>query len=364
MNVPNPTHQSPAEAQFAVVPSMSGTKLRPPQPHGTFRLERHLLPGAMRGALASDVRAGFTATPKQLPPKWFYDARGSRLFQQITTLPEYYPARRERQILRERASEIADLSRAETLIELGSGASAKTRLLLDALTAEGTLARFVPFDVDETVLRAAAQELVTVYPRLQVHAVVGDFEAHLAHLPRRGRRLIAFLGGTIGNLLPPPRIRLLSELAAQMTVGDHLLLGTDMLKDKAMMVAAYDDRAGITAAFNRNVLRVLQRELDAEVDPDAFQHVAVWNSDAEWIEMRLRSTRDQVVRVLDLEVQFAAGEDLRTEISAKFRPEGIHRELEAANLTAIRSWTDPAGDYTLTLAIPQVPRPLHSEAAP
>jgi L-histidine N-alpha-methyltransferase len=313
-------------------------------------VDRHLAPSSMRVALEADVRAGLTATPKTLPPKWFYDARGSVLFDQITRLPEYYPFRCERAILVARAGEIVELSGADTLIELGSGTSEKTRLLLAALHEAGTLRRFVPFDVDETVLLQASREIGAAYPDVAVHAVVGDFEHHLPLLPRGGRRLIAFLGGTIGNLLPGQRAEFLRTLAQSMASGDSLLVGTDLVKDEQRLVRAYDDQAGVTAQFNLNVLNVLNRELGSDLDVEAFAHVAAWCAEDEWIEMRLRSLRPQVARVLDLEVHFAEGEQIRTEISAKFRPAGIAGELAAAGLTVTRFWTDADGDFGLSLA--------------
>jgi L-histidine N-alpha-methyltransferase len=319
------------------------------------RRERHLAASAMREALEADVRAGLSATPKTLPPKWFYDARGSRLFEAITTLAEYYPTRRERAILQAHATDIAELSAADTLVELGSGTSEKTRLLLDALQQGGMLRRYVPVDVDETVLAAASEAVAGEYPAIEVHAVVGDFEHHLPLLPAGGRRLVAFLGGTIGNLLPGQRGRFLRTLARSLARGDSLLLGTDLVKDPVRLVAAYDDAAGVTAEFNRNVLHVLARELGADVDPEAFAHVAVWDAENEWIEMRLRSLRDQVVRVLDLEVPFAEGEELRTEISAKFRRERVAQELTASGLQLQSWWTDPQGDYALSLATKVTP---------
>jgi L-histidine N-alpha-methyltransferase len=312
----------------------------------------HLAPDASARALAADVRAGLGATPKTLPPKWFYDDRGSELFDAITRLPEYYPTRTERSILVEHARDVAELTKADTLVELGSGTSEKTRLLLDALRDAGTLDRFVPFDVSEQTLRDAARAVAREYPGVRVHAVVGDFEHHLGDLPGGGTRLVAFLGSTIGNLAPGPRARFLADLGATLAPGDALLLGTDLVKDVDRLVAAYDDAAGVTAAFNRNVLSVLDRELDADFDPDAFDHVAVWDPDAEWIEMRLRSSRPQTVHVhaLDLVVTFGAGEDLRTEISAKFRREGIERELATAGFQLAEWWTDPAGDFALSLS--------------
>ena len=322
-------------------------------PPDASQLDRHLGPDAMREALEADVRAGLTATPKTLPPKWFYDARGSVLFDEITRLPGYYPTRCERAVLTGRAAEIAELSGADTLVELGSGTSEKTRLLLDALSAAGTLRRYVPFDVDESVLTMAGKSVGEEYPDIEVHAVVGDFEHHLPLIPAGGRRLFAFLGGTIGNLLPAERARFLSSLAATMVAGDALLLGTDLLKDPARLVAAYDDPTGVTADFNRNVLRVVNRELDGDADVEAFAHVAVWDPEQEWIEMQLRSLRAQTVRLgaLDLDIEFAEGELLRTEVSAKFRSEGVLDELGNAGLMLLRWWTDEAGDFGVSLSV-------------
>lgn len=323
-------------------------------PATVLLVDRHLTSADRHATLAADVRAGLAAAPKQLPPKWFYDAEGSRLFDEITRLPEYYPTRRERAILLAHADEIAAVTSVDTLVELGSGSSEKTRLLLGALAQTGRLRRFVPFDVDESVLAAAGAAVAAEFPGVAVHAVVGDFERHLPHLPAGGRQLVAFLGGTIGNLPPAARAGFLAGLRRHLRVGDALLLGTDLVKDPARLVAAYDDRAGITAAFNRNVLRVVNRELDAYLDPDAFDHVAAWDETEEWIEMRLRSRRDQTARVdaLGLEVTFTRGEELRTEISAKFRRDRVERELAAAGLTLTRWWTDPAGDFALSLSVP------------
>ena len=313
-------------------------------------IDRHLTPDEQRGALERDVRDGLTRTPKSLPPKWFYDARGSQLFDEITRLPEYYPTRSEREILAREATTIASVTGADTLVELGSGTSEKTRLLLDALRDAGTLRRFVPFDVDASVLTEAGAAVAAEYPGVEVHAVVGDFERHLPRLPREGRRLIAFLGGTIGNLDPEQRAQLLSTLAGTMAPDDFLLLGTDLVKDRERLVRAYDDAAGTTAQFNRNVLHVLRRELGADVDPAAFAHVAVWDPENEWIEMRLRSLRPQTVRLLDLEVEFTEGEELRTEISAKFRRDGLTAELAVAGLQLHQWWTDAAGDFAVSLS--------------
>jgi L-histidine Nalpha-methyltransferase len=249
--------------------------------------------------------------------------------------------------------EIAVATGAEVLVELGSGTSEKTRLLLTALRAAGTLHRFVPFDVDPSVLRAAGAALSQAYPGLQVEAVVGDFTRHLDALPTGGRRLVAFLGSTIGNLEPHDRAQFLAELATTLQPGDAFLLGTDLVKDPERLVRAYDDAAEVTAAFNKNVLAVLNRELRAGFDLDGFEHVALWDAEHEWIEMRLRSRSDQVVAVatLDLEVTFATGEDLRTEISAKFRREGVERELAAAGFAMTHWWTDAADDFALSLSV-------------
>jgi len=312
-----------------------------------------LAPSAYLDALRHDVHAGLTVTPKSLPPKYFYDARGSDLFNEITRLPEYYPTRAETEILERHASDIAKLTRCESLVELGSGTSAKTRLLLSALINEGSLREFVPFDVDPAVLSQASSALGLEYPALAVSPVVGDFEAHLDALPRdAGRRVIAFLGSTIGNLEPQERAVFLRSVAAVLRPGDAFLLGTDLVKNAERLLRAYDDAAGVTAEFNRNVLVVINRELGADFDVDSFEHIARWDTEQEWIEMRLRSSRAQRVTITDLglTVEFAEGEQMRTEISAKFRSDGVARELAAAGMVSERFWTDAAGDFALTLA--------------
>lgn len=318
----------------------------------TVTVDVHLRPGGTVAALREEARAGLTATPKVLAPKWFYDENGSALFEAITRLPEYYLTRAEAAILAERSPAIARLSGADTLVELGSGTSEKTRLLLDAMQAAGTLRRFVPLDVSEATLRAAGSALDAEYPGLDVHGVVADFEQHLGALPAGGRRLVAFLGSTIGNLEPPERAKFLSTLAAVLAPGEWLLLGTDLVKDRARLEAAYDDSAGVTARFNKNVLAVLNRELHAGFDVDRFAHVARFDEEHEWVEMRLRSEQAHVVPVvaLQLVVPFAAGEEMRTEVSAKFRREGVEDELGAAGFEVARWWTDPAGDFALSLS--------------
>jgi len=323
----------------------------------TPSLSNHLAADAAYHALRRDVFEGLQKTPKSLPPKWFYDSIGSDLFDQITRLPEYYPTRAEAEILRARAVEVASASQADSLVELGAGTSEKTRLLLDALRDHGSLRRFVPFDVDATMLSTTAAAVQREYPGVEINAVCGDFEEHLTEIPGGGRRLFVFLGSTIGNLTPEPRAEFLATLAAVMLPGDGLLLGSDLVKDIGRLVRAYDDAAGVTARFNRNVLAVINRELDADFDVDAFQHVARWNTDEERIEMWLRSDRHQRVRVgaLDLTVEFAAGEEMLTEVSCKFRPDGVNAELAAAGLRRIRWWTDGAGDFGLSLAVKPVP---------
>ena len=319
----------------------------------TLSLANHLAADAAYSALCRDVRTGLQRTPKVLPPKWFYDDVGSGLFDQITRLPEYYPTRAEARILRARSAEIAALTGADTLVELGSGTSEKTRMLLEALRAAGSLRRFVPFDVDAGVLESAGLALQAEYPDIEIAAVCGDFEQHLDEIPTGGRRLFVFLGSTIGNLTPGPRAQFLAALAAVMQPGDGLLLGADLVKDRDRLVRAYDDAAGVTAAFNRNVLAVINRVLQADFDLDAYTHVARWNAEAHRIEMWLRAECAQRVRVgaLGLQVGFAAGEEMLTEVSCKFRPEQVAGELAVAGLRQIRWWTDPDGDFGLSLAV-------------
>ncbi|MGW2234450.1 L-histidine N(alpha)-methyltransferase [Streptomyces sp. NPDC001759] len=315
-----------------------------------FLLTRTLPEDATDAALRADVLNGLTGSPKTLPPKWFYDAHGSELFEQITELPEYYPTRAEREILITRAGEIAAATRARTLVELGSGSSDKTRHLLDALT---DLHTYVPVDVSESALTQAGQSLVAERPGLSVHALIADFTASLVLPDTPGPRLVAFLGGTIGNLLPAERAVFLTSIRSLLSPGDALLLGTDLVKDEKVLVEAYDDAAGVTAAFNKNVLSVVNRELHADFDPDAYDHVALWDPENEWIEMRLRSRAEQTVKIpaLDLAVDFAEGEELRTEVSAKFRKDGVGAELDAVGLELARWWTDEAGRFALSLSV-------------
>jgi L-histidine N-alpha-methyltransferase len=304
-------------------------------------------------AMARDIRLGLTAKPKELAPKYFYDERGSQLFEQITELHEYYPTRAEREILSCRSAEIvATAGEPSTLVELGSGSAAKTRHLLSAMRDAGCLATYVPVDISEQITHETAEALVEEYPGLAIRGLVCDFEHDLERIPSGGGRLVAFLGGTIGNLYPEARRDFLARIAALLEPGDRILLGTDLVKETSRLEAAYDDSQGVTAEFNKNVLFVLNRELGGDFDPDLFEHVAFYDADAARMDIRLRSLADQTVRLdgLDLTVRFAAGEEMRTEISAKFtreRLEGIYRE---AGLQPAGWFTDAAEDYALSLA--------------
>jgi len=318
----------------------------------TPTIDVHLTPADLRAAMEADVRAGLTASPKQLPPVYFYDDRGSRLFDQITRLPEYYPTRAERSILEAHAGEIVRAAGADVLVELGAGTCDKSRVLLDAMRAEGLLGGYVPLDVSDTTLWEAATAIVDEYPGLAVRAVVGDFHRHLDHLDAPGRRLFAFLGGTVGNFEPTQRSTFLASLSEVMRPGDRFLLGTDVIKDPGRLVAAYDDAAGVTAEFNRNVLHVLNRELGADFVPERFAHVARWNAADHRIEMWLRSLDDRRVTVADLglEVTFAAGEEMLTEISTKFSLDALRDELEASGLVVDEIWAAEGDEFVLTMA--------------
>jgi L-histidine N-alpha-methyltransferase len=304
--------------------------------------------------MAEEVREGLARALKELPPKYFYDERGSALFDQITELPEYYPSRCEREILNRHAPEIVEECGATELVELGSGTASKTRALLYAMAGTGTLRRYVPFDVDESVVEACEDELETLYPGLDVHGVVGDFEHDLHRVPEGERRLFAFLGGTIGNLYPDERVAFLAKIRALMLPEDRLIVGTDLVKDRSILEAAYNDSEGVTAEFNRNVLRVLNEGLGADFEPEAFEHVAFFDEANSWIEMRLRANGAQRVRIrgANLELTFADGEEVRTEISSKFTVEAVDRELDEAGLRLERFFTDEGGLFGLALAAP------------
>lgn len=315
-------------------------------------IEVHLLEGGVLGDLAADTRRGLSAEFKELPPKYFYDERGSRLFEAITELPEYYPTRAERAILETAGPDIVAAANTSSLVELGSGSAEKTRSLLDAMRDAGTLESCVLVDISEEITRETAARLITEYPGVRVHGVICDFEQHLELLPRSERRLIAFLGGTIGNFPPAQRRAFLSRIAELMEPDDHLLLGTDLVKDRDRLEAAYNDSAGVTAEFNKNVLYVLNRELEADFDADAFEHRAFYDHERARIDIRLRSLADQTVRLpkIGMDARFAAGEEMRTEISCKFTRAGLETIYAEAGLEMIGWFTDPEGLFGLSLA--------------
>ncbi len=315
-------------------------------------LDVHISPERLLEDLRTDVRQGLTASPKWLSPKWFYDATGSALFEQITELPEYYPTRTERALIEAHAYDIAERTDAAILVELGSGSSEKTRLLIAAGTKHGALRKYVPQDVSPSALEGAISQLAQEFPSLEVQGIVSDFTDTLQNLPADGSRTIAFLGGTLGNLIPEERATFLADVAQALVAGEFLLLGVGLVIDEDVVVPAYDDAAGVTAQFNANVLSVLNDRLGADFDTGCFEHVVLWNAEAEWIEMRLRATQTQQVRIedLDLDVTFDEGEELRTEISAKFRRDGIQRELVDAGFRIDEFWTDPQERFALILA--------------
>ncbi|MQA73327.1 MAG: L-histidine N(alpha)-methyltransferase [Solirubrobacterales bacterium] len=319
-----------------------------------IEIEVHLPEGGTWAGMVEDVREGLSCPFKEIPPKYFYDERGSALFEAITELPEYYPTRAERAILDAEAVEIVAAARPTTLIELGSGAAAKTRCLLEAMSAAGTLETYVPVDISEEITRRVADELVGEYDDLRVHGVICDYETHLERVPREEGALIAFLGGTIGNFRPGPRRSFLARIATLMYPGDRFLLGTDLVKGQGVLEAAYNDSAGITAEFNRNVLSVLNRELEADFEPEQFEHVAFWDADNEWIDIRLRSLTEQFsdVTALDMRVHFSRNEEMRTEVSTKFTRERLESSYADAGLELTDWWTDPEELYALSLARP------------
>ena len=323
-------------------------------PTSDITIDCHLQ-GSSLESMAADVRAGLTRRGlKMLPPKYFYDDRGSELFDEITSLPEYYPTRCERAILNRRAPEIVEITGARELLELGSGMASKTRALLFAMAGAGSLERYVPMDVSELVVERCAEELAEMYPGLNVHGVVGDFEQHLEYVPPPERRLVAFLGGTIGNLYPDERAPFLADIRELMGEDGWLVLGADLVKDVSTLEAAYNDSAGVTAEFNRNVLHAINRELDANFEVDSFEHVAFWNALDSWIEMRLRASGSQRVRIdgADLDVELAGGEEIRTEISTKFTRERLEEELAGAGMELQAFFTDDEGMFGLSLARP------------
>jgi L-histidine N-alpha-methyltransferase len=304
------------------------------------------------GSLVEDVRRGFASHPRTLPPKWLYDDAGSVLFDEITRLPEYYPFAAEHSILEAHAEEIVAASGATTLVELGSGTSDKTRLLLEAFTRDDQLTRFAPVDVSEATLRDAAGRIAQLYPGLEVEAVVGDFTLHLAQLPKGGRRMIAFLGGTIGNLYLEERRAFLGALADVLEPGDSVLLGTDLVKSADRLIAAYNDGQGVTAEFVLNSLRVLNRELGADFDLDGFSYVPFWDPHMERMDLRLRAETPMDVTVpgAGIDLHLASGEEIRMEISTKFTVDSIREELGAVAFDVVATWTDARDDFAVTLA--------------
>jgi L-histidine Nalpha-methyltransferase len=326
----------------------------PTQTSGDLRIDVYLRDGAL-ATLAEDVREGLTATPKTLPPKDFYDSRGSDLFEQITTLPEYYPTRAEQSILDEFGADIVGLVQPEELIELGPGSARKTHALLNPMLDGGQARRYVPIDVSESAVADCADRLSSEYGSLAIHGIVGDFERHLDRVPRNGdRRLVAFLGGTIGNFDAGERRSMLQKVRTQLHPEDRLLVGTDLVKDRERLEAAYNDSAGVTAAFNRNVLNVINSNLEADFDPERFQHRAVYDEERQWVEMRLHADDAQTaeIRALDMEVSFDEGEHIRTEISCKFTEDSLEREYAGAGLELLDVYMDPERLFALSLAGP------------
>ena len=323
-----------------------------PLPGGApFVLERRPLP-SVRKALARDARRGLAARSKSLPPKYLYDERGSRLFDEICDLPEYYLTRTETDLLTRHARDIIDTANPATLIELGAGTSRKTRLLLRAATAARVDLVYVPIDVCEEVLRESGAELVREFPRLRVQALVADYERDVRHLPDGPRRLVAFLGSTIGNPPPAHTRRFLKRLADGLRPGEHLLLGADLVKPVERLEAAYNDSAGVTAEFNRNVLRVLNRELDGNFPADAFEHVAFFDRRKSRIEMHLRARKPLRARLkaIDLDVALRAGETIHTEVSRKFTVDRLDHTLAAAGFETVRWYLPNDSSYALILA--------------
>lgn len=301
--------------------------------------------------MREDVTRAFTHRPIVLPPKWLYDDHGSQIFDSITRLPEYYPTEAERTLLVAHAAEIAERTGATTVVELGSGTSDKTRTLLDAFHATGKLDRFVPFDVSEATLREAAEMLADRYPGLAVEAVAGDFTQHLPHLPTGGCRMVAFLGGTLGNFYEEQRRAFLGALGDTLQSGESILLGIDLFKDVNRIIAAYNDDTGVSEAFNKNVLTVINRELGANFDLGAFTYTPLFDPIHSRVDMRLLSLLDQRIRIedLDLDLDLAANEEIRVEISTKFRPHTIISEVTAAGFDLTELWSDD-GDFGLLLA--------------
>jgi L-histidine N-alpha-methyltransferase len=319
---------------------------------GRITIDVHLPPGGPLSGMAADVRAGLTKPFKELSPRYFYDERGSELFEEITGLAEYYPTRAERAILERHSPEICRTAcNPATLIELGSGSASKTRVLLDAMDSAGSLKAYAPVDISEQITRATAEAVASEYG-IVVHGLVCDYERDLERMPLSGPRVIAFLGGTIGNFEPAQRASFLARVANLLGPDDHFLLGTDLVKDRGRLESAYNDSSGVTAEFNKNVLSVLNRELDADFDLDTFEHVAFWDAENLWVDIRLRSLARQVIEIsaLEMSVAFGRGEEMRTEISTKFAREGLAGIYAEAGLEMVDWWTDPEDLFALSLA--------------
>ncbi len=320
-----------------------------------IRIDNHLNHHDFFSNMAQDVRDGLTAKPKRLQPKYFYDERGSELFEQITELPEYYPMREEEALLnRISPGLIASLAPGD-VVELGSGSSTKTRALLDAGQANGCLSRYVAFDVSESIVRLAVMELLQRYRSPEVYGIVGDFHYHLDKIPPYvGRRLLLFLGGTLGNLYREERIELLGEICRLLKPDDRLLIGLDLVKDTAIIEAAYNDSQGVTAEFNRNMLNVINAGLEGDFDPEAFEHYAYFNTAESRIEMHLRPRSKQVARLkkLGLTVEIEPSETIWTESSHKFTLESVREMLAASGLSLKEWYASPQSMFALALAGP------------
>ena len=313
-----------------------------------FSMEEYEVEAAPQRLLA-DLKAGLAQQQKSIPPKWFYDDLGSKLFEDITRLPEYYPTEAERGILIANAPAMVAATGSNTLVELGAGISDKTTALIDAMTeANGQLPWYVPFDISADAIVTGAERLEARYPGINIHGITGDFDHHLGHIGGEGRRMIALLGGTIGNYPPEPRNELLQTIATTMKPEDSFLLGTDLVKDPARLVAAYDDSAGVTAEFNRNVINVIASTLDLDVSVEQFAHRAIWNPVEEWIEVYLDALEEVRFDLDGDEILIENGEAILTEISAKFTMPRLEQDLTDAGLTLLDSWTD--GDFMVSLS--------------
>ena len=317
-----------------------------------LKIDVHLDQGGAPATMAREVLEGLTARQKRLPSKYFYDERGSGLFERITEQPEYYLTRAEQALLEEHAAEIHRIARPEELVELGSGSAKKTRLLIEAGLAAGTLRRYVPVEVSQDMVERSAHRLAERYPTLEVRALVGDFDEHLSRIPDGGRRLVAFLGSTIGNFDGEEAPAFLRKIERVLHGGDWFLLGTDLVKDRRALHDAYNDAAGVTAEFNRNILNVINHHLDGDFDLERFEHVSRWNEEGSRIESYLRSVGDQRVHLaaIGLDVVFADGELLWTEVSCKYTRESVTALLAEVGLVLEHWFADADGAFALSLS--------------